>query len=568
MAATREVQPGTARDSLVVGLGTAVSRLTGLVRVVMVGAILGPTTFGDTFQLTNSLPNLVYYGFLAGSLFSSLLVPALVKHVDAGDPDRTARMAGGFLGTSWLAMLVVVPVVFVAIPPVLGVLTPGEGATASRQAALLLVLMCPQVFLYALSGASAAVLNAHRRFALAAVAPAVENVGMMAVLLTTWLAYGSVAAQSSQPTGVVVLLGLGSTTAVAANAALAWAGARTSDVTVRPRAGWRDPEVRDVVRRAVLSVLQAALLALQMLVLLLLAGRAAGGTAGEQQQDEHLQCQQGRLQHGQDGTAHDVPDLGVTPAGTRTHGHVRGARPRPGQRRVGRDRRRGAETEQHDDPRGLAALRRDGAVRQPGREQHGHHPDVLDGGRDRSECEPAVRVEDGGGGPGQGVEEHLRAHQHEQQRGLPRGGGPLAGRQHPEDRRNRDEDDRDDDEHGQPGRAEEPAGHACGPVGVARVDVLDQGGHEQRREQRSGEEPVVDEVRQRVGQLERVAERRRPEDRADHDHPDKPGEAADSRAQADHEGVTGGARLHLPRGGHQRAPPASTAGTVRSRITR
>ena len=282
MAATREVQPGTARDSLVVGLGTAVSRLTGLVRVVMVGAILGPTTFGDTFQLTNSLPNLVYYGFLAGSLFSSLLVPALVKHVDAGDPDRTARMAGGFLGTSWLAMLVVVPVVFVAIPPVLGVLTPGEGATASRQAALLLVLMCPQVFLYALSGASAAVLNAHRRFALAAVAPAVENVGMMAVLLTTWLAYGSVAAQSSQPTGVVVLLGLGSTTAVAANAALAWAGARTSDVTVRPRAGWRDPEVRDVVRRAVLSVLQAALLALQMLVLLLLAGRAAGGTVALQ----------------------------------------------------------------------------------------------------------------------------------------------------------------------------------------------------------------------------------------------------------------------------------------------
>jgi putative peptidoglycan lipid II flippase len=282
MAVTREAQPGTARDSLVVGLGTAVSRLTGLVRVVMVGAILGPTTFGDTFQLTNSLPNLVYYGFLAGSLFSSLLVPALVRHVDAGDPARTARMAGGFLGFSWLAMLVVVPVVFLVIPPVLGLLTPGEGATATDQARLLLLLMCPQVFLYALSGASAAVLNAHRRFALAAVAPAVENLSMMAVLLTTWLVYGSVAAQSSQPTGVVVLLGLGSTTAVAANAALAWAGARTSGVTVRPRAGWRDPVVRDVVRRAVLSVLQAALLALQMLVLLLLAGRAAGGTVALQ----------------------------------------------------------------------------------------------------------------------------------------------------------------------------------------------------------------------------------------------------------------------------------------------
>ena len=285
MTATREEFSGTARDSLVAGVGTAVSRLTGVARVVMVGAVLGPTTFGDTFQLTNSLPNLVYYGFLAGSLFASLLVPALVRHVDAGDPDRTARVSGGFLGFSWLAMLVLVPVVVLVIPPAIGLLAPGgEAAVATQtgQARLLLLLMCPQVFLYALSGASASVLNAHRRFALAALAPAVENVGMIAMLAATWVVYGSVAEQGSQPTGVLVLLGLGSTSAVAANAALAWAGARSSGVTVRPRAGWRDPEVMSVVRRAVRAVVQAGLLALQMLVLLLLAGRAAGGTVALQ----------------------------------------------------------------------------------------------------------------------------------------------------------------------------------------------------------------------------------------------------------------------------------------------
>ena len=53
---------GTARDSLVVGGCTAVSRATGVVRVVVVGAVLGPTYFGNTFQLTNSLPNLIYTG--------------------------------------------------------------------------------------------------------------------------------------------------------------------------------------------------------------------------------------------------------------------------------------------------------------------------------------------------------------------------------------------------------------------------------------------------------------------------------------------------------------------------
>lgn len=285
MVAAREETTGTARDSLVAGVGTAVSRLTGVLRVVMVGAVLGPTTFGDTFQLTNSLPNLVYYGFLAGSLFSSLLVPALVRHVDAGDPGRTARLSGGFLGISWLAMLALVPLAVLVLPPAMGLLSPSDGVAVSEQTAqarLLLLLMCPQVFLYALAGASGSVLNAHRRFALAAVAPAVENVGVMAALAATWLVYGAVGQQDSQPVGAVVLLGLGSTAAVAAHAALAWAGARTSGVTVRPRAGWRDPGVMSVVRRAVLSVIQAGLLALQMLVLLLLAGRAAGGTVALQ----------------------------------------------------------------------------------------------------------------------------------------------------------------------------------------------------------------------------------------------------------------------------------------------
>ena len=70
---------------MTVAAWTIVSRVTGLARFAVIGAVLGPTFFGNTYQFTNSLPNLVYYGFLAGSLFSSLLVPALVRHIDAGE---------------------------------------------------------------------------------------------------------------------------------------------------------------------------------------------------------------------------------------------------------------------------------------------------------------------------------------------------------------------------------------------------------------------------------------------------------------------------------------------------
>lgn len=286
MIGAGEERAGTARDSLVAGAGTAVSRLTGVLRVVMVGAVLGPTPFGDNFQLTNSLPNLIYYGFLAGSLFNSLLVPVLVRHVDRGDPARTARVSGGFVGISWSGMLLLVPLAVLVVPPVVGLLSPG-GATASDaqadQARLLLLLTCPQVFLYAVAGASASVLNAHRRFALASLAPAVENLGVVAVLAAAWVVYGPAGGSAvATPVGQVLLLGLGSTLAVAVHAALQWWAARGCGVTVRPRAGWRDAEVLAVVRRAVRSVAQAGLLALQMVVVLLVAGRVAGGTVALQ----------------------------------------------------------------------------------------------------------------------------------------------------------------------------------------------------------------------------------------------------------------------------------------------
>ncbi len=81
--------------------------------------------------------------------------------------------------------------------------------------------------------------------------------------------------------------------------------------------------------------------------------------------------------------------------------------------------------------------------------------------------------------------------------------------------------------------AEESPADSRNVFRTAVVDVLDQGGHQQRHEERAGQEPVVDEVRQRVGQLVGVAEEGRPEDGADHDHPDDASATAQSRPGTD-----------------------------------
>lgn len=282
---------GTARDTVTVGVWTALSRGTGVIRVVVIGAVLGPTFLGNTYQLTNSLPNLIYYGFLAGSLFVSLLVPALVQHIDERRPRDVARVSGGFLGIALAALALLAPIAVLGLPELLrvtsigGVGLSGSAAQDSGQIGvtrLLILLTIPQIFLYAVVGSATAVMYAHRRFALAAAAPLVENLGIIAVLGLSALLYGTGKELGAQSTGQVLLLGLGSTGAVALHASLQWWGARRSGVHLRPRPGWRDPEVLVTIRKALRSVSQAGLLALQLLALLLVSNRVAGGTVAIQ----------------------------------------------------------------------------------------------------------------------------------------------------------------------------------------------------------------------------------------------------------------------------------------------
>src|SRR5256885_4100624 len=252
-----------ARDSVTVAAWTILSRVTGLVKFAVIGAVLGPTFFGNTYQFTNSLPNLLYYGLLAGSLFSALLVPALVRHIDAHDQQSSERVAGGFLGITLVLLLVVAPLAIIAGPQVLRFAALGGGSHAAEAAGqmrvglLLIVMFIPQIFCYGVVGTATAVMNSRQRFALAAAAPAVENLGTIAVLVATAVVYGTRTTLGSVPAGEMVLLGLGTTGAVALHAATQWWGARRAGVLLLPRAGWRDREVRVVIRRALPSLAQA-----------------------------------------------------------------------------------------------------------------------------------------------------------------------------------------------------------------------------------------------------------------------------------------------------------------------
>jgi putative peptidoglycan lipid II flippase len=273
---------GVMRNSLAGSGWTVVSRLTGLGKALTIGAVLGATYLGNTYQAINALPNLVYYQLLAGSLFASLLVPPLIGHLGRDDRSGARVLVRGFLG-SLLLVGALASAILVAVGPVimrlltLGVADPATAVGQRRVGWLLLVMFVPQILLYVVAGTGAAVMNAHGRFALAAAAPALESVGMIAVLVTAGVLFGTGTGILEVSNQQLLLLGLGTTSAVGVHAVCQWWGARSSGLMMIPGAGWRSPEVRQVLHRIVPTLGFTCLAALQVFAVMVVASKVSGG---------------------------------------------------------------------------------------------------------------------------------------------------------------------------------------------------------------------------------------------------------------------------------------------------
>ena len=103
-----------ARSGLIMASGTATSRVLGLVRVALLGGIIGTTGLtADAFQVANTLPN-QFYLILAGGILNAVLVPQIIKadtHEDGGEAfiNRLITLA--------LALLTVVTILTTAAAP-------------------------------------------------------------------------------------------------------------------------------------------------------------------------------------------------------------------------------------------------------------------------------------------------------------------------------------------------------------------------------------------------------------------------------------------------------------------
>ena len=85
-----EAETSLVRSSAVVAVGTALSRITGFVRIAAIAYALGATTLAGTYSYANEAPNIVYE-LLLGGVLTATLVPLFVKHFETRRRRRVER---------------------------------------------------------------------------------------------------------------------------------------------------------------------------------------------------------------------------------------------------------------------------------------------------------------------------------------------------------------------------------------------------------------------------------------------------------------------------------------------
>ncbi len=215
--------PRLARASAWMALGTVVSRATGLLRSVMLIAVIGTALNGDLFNTANSIPNSLYI-LVAGGIFNVVLVPQLVRAM-RNDPDGGDAYANRIITLGLIVLLGATIVLMLAVPLIMRIIyadlfTPEF--TAQRQSAYLLMLLClPQVFFYGAFVLVGQILNARERFGPMMWAPIVNNLTALAVLALYAVIFGTDRGGTGGfSTTESLLLGVGSTLGIVIQAAV------------------------------------------------------------------------------------------------------------------------------------------------------------------------------------------------------------------------------------------------------------------------------------------------------------------------------------------------------------
>jgi len=196
--ATRRI----ARAASTVMVAFLISNLMGLVRGILVYRAFGTSAWLDSFNAANRIAELLF-NLMAGGALGSAFIPTFTALLTQEQREAAWRLASAI--ANWLIIVLSLVAALVALfaPQVvrhgLFIMAPDQNPGQETLTVHLLRILLLTVPIFGLSGLLMGILNAHQRFWVPAIAPAMYSTGMITGVLllpATWgidrLAWGAV----------------------------------------------------------------------------------------------------------------------------------------------------------------------------------------------------------------------------------------------------------------------------------------------------------------------------------------------------------------------------------------
>ncbi|BCJ59438.1 murein biosynthesis integral membrane protein MurJ [Micromonospora endophytica] len=208
-------EASAATNSAVMAIGSLVSRGTGFLRNLVIGAALGGALVGDAYTTAQILPGMVYE-FLLGGILTSVLIPVLVRRRKL-DSDGGQAYAQRLLTLAVLALGVAAVLAVALAAPLTWLYGADESAQGySKLVTALAQLMLPMIFFSGLSALISAVLNTRGHFAAPMWAPILNNLVVIGTAGLYIAIFGTdIVGPEDMTTGRILLIGGGTLLGVA-----------------------------------------------------------------------------------------------------------------------------------------------------------------------------------------------------------------------------------------------------------------------------------------------------------------------------------------------------------------
>jgi putative peptidoglycan lipid II flippase len=209
----RRFASGIAGAAGLIAVTTLLARAAGFARILVFADAVRAGGVGGVYQSVNALPN-VLFEVAAGGILAAVAVPLIAHRLGAGERDRADHTASVLLSWTLLVLVPVGALLWLLAGPVAGWLVGSDDTAADEVGATLLRIFAVQVPLYGLGIILTGLLQAHRRFLAAALAPLASSI----VVLVSYLWYGAIVDGQTAPSLVsdeaLRVLGWGTTLGV------------------------------------------------------------------------------------------------------------------------------------------------------------------------------------------------------------------------------------------------------------------------------------------------------------------------------------------------------------------